>query len=71
MRFQIQCFASCKDFCVALCQRRTSCNAKSPQRFRTGENEAVGLQRIGSALDRILTTLVLMSVWRVFPHLPR
>jgi hypothetical protein len=41
MRFQIRCFARCKDFGAVLPQRRTSCNAKSPQRFRTGENEAV------------------------------
>ena len=30
--------------------------AKTPQRSRTEVNMAVGLQRTGSALDRVLTT---------------
>ncbi|MFC6588400.1 hypothetical protein ACFQDZ_15320 [Sulfitobacter pacificus] len=38
-------------FCTLPCDK-----AKTPQRIRTEESEAVGHQRIGSALDRILTT---------------
>ena len=43
--------------------------AKSPQRFRTEENEAVGQQRIGSALDRIVTTGGMISAQQGDPHI--
>ncbi len=45
--------------------RETQC--EKPQRFRTEVNDAVGSQRIGSALDRIVSTSVLISTRRAWP----
>ena len=40
-------------------------NAKTPQRSRTEVNVAVRLQRAGSALDRAVTTQVMISMGAV------
>ncbi len=62
-RVRLQC--SCADGATIYMRRWR--NTKRPPRFRTEENDAVGLQRIGPIGGRIVTTSVLISARRLNP----